>query len=156
MRKALLAALCLVVFVSAAFAEGKLESKWHCGKPSAEKSLEIGDAPGHMYAIAQGTCEATASSVGEKTGVYTESQEVWKDSYTSRGTFVVTTGNGDKMYDTYEQKGDLVKKTVTEHWKAAGGTGKHKGATGSGTCTATLHDDGTSDWECRGTISSVK
>jgi len=154
MRKALLVALCLVVFGSLAVAQTKFETKWHCGKPSEEKSIEIGDAPGHAYAIAQGTCEATSSKTGEKTGIYTELQEVWKDRYTSHGQFNVTLENGDKLYDSYEQKGDLVKKTVAENWKNVGGTGKHKGAKGSGTCTATLHDDGTSDWDCSGTIST--
>src|SRR3954447_23103829 len=148
MHKALLVALCLVVFATVAVAQTKVETKWHCGKPSEEKSIEIGDVPGHAYAVAQGKCEVTSSSTGEKTGVYTELQEVWKDRYTSHGRFVITMENGDKVYDAYEQKGDLGKKTVAENWKKVGGTGKQKGAKGSGTCAATLHDDGTSDWEC--------
>lgn len=148
MRNALFVALCLVVLVSVAAAQAKVDVKWHCGEPTADKTVDVGDVVGHTYGVAQGTCEASGSNIGEKTGQYTEFQEGWKASYSSRGRFVVTLDGGDKMFYTYEAKGDPVKKTVLENWKIVGGTGKQKGAKGSGTCTGKLNDDNTSDWEC--------
>ena len=150
MRKLLVFAMFLLL-ASVAMAQRKFETKWHCGKPTTEKSVDVGDVAGHSYGVAQGECNAVSSGNGEKTGVFTEVQEMWKTSFTVRGHFVVTTDNGEKIYDTYESVGDPVKKTVSEKWKTAGGTGKHKDARGSGTCAGKLQRDGSSDWDCSGT-----
>ena len=156
MRKQLAIAMCLLVFPLVLMAQTKLETKWHCGKATTEKSVEVGDVPGHTYGIAQGDCTANPSSIGEKTGTFTEFQEVRKGAFNSRGRFVVTSDSGDKTYYTYEATGDLTKKSVAEKWKLIGGTGKFKGTTGIGTCSGKLNDDGTSEWTCAGTISGAK
>jgi hypothetical protein len=156
MRKLLVIAMCLVVLSSLVMAQSKLETKWHCGKSAAEKSFDVGDVAGHSYAIAQGTCDATSSSNGEKMGAYTEFEEIWKASVRANGRFNVTTDNGDKTYYTYQANGDPTQKTVSETWKIVSGTGNHTGAKGSGTCTGKLNDDGSSDWNCTGTISAGK
>ena len=158
MRKVLFVAFCLLVLVlGSAVAQDKLSSKWNCAKATANPTLEVGDVEGHSYALGQGTCSATASDAGEKSGAYTEFDETWKTSYTGHGRFNVTTENGDKVYYTYESKGPSdIKKPANNTFKIVGGTGKHKGIKGSGSCEGTRHEDGSSDWTCTGTTSMAK
>ena len=156
MRKLWVVAVSVNGLMSVGAAQQKMESKWHCGKVSTENSVEVGDVAGHSYGIEQGDCQATSSSTGEKTGKFTEFVEAWKSRVSTRGQFNVTYDNGDTITHSYTAEADLAKKTVQEKWKVVSGTGKHKGATGAGTCSGKLNDDGTSDWECSGTISTGK
>ena len=153
MRKLLFVAFCLLVFCSAAMAQ-KVDTKWHCAVPTANQKLDVGDEPDHSYVIAQGICMATASSSGEKSGAYTEFQELRKASFTNQGHFDVTMDNGDTAYYSYEGSGPTdITKPATNKWKIIGGTGKHKDMKGSGSCSGTRHEDGSSDWACTGTYS---
>ncbi len=158
MRQLLFVALCCGLFGSAAMAQSKLETKWHCDKPSAMQKLDVGDVPDHSYVIAQGSCAATAGdSLSDKSGAYTEFQELWKAKFTNHGRFNVTTGSGDMAYYTYEGSGPTdITKPATNKWKIHSGTGKVKGINGTGGCTGARHDDGTSDWTCTGTYSMGK
>ncbi len=156
MRKVCVFAFGLLVFASAAMAQEKGETKWHCNKPTAEQKYDVGDVAGHAYALSQGTCEATSSTMGEKSGAYTEFQEQWKASGTNHGRFIVTMDDGGKTYYTYQGTVNPAKKSAANKWKIVGGTGKHKGATGAGSCTGTMNDDGSSDWECSGTMGAAK
>jgi len=157
MRKRLFVAFCLLVLGSLAVAQGKIETKWNCAKASTNPSLEVGDVAGHAYALGQGTCTATSSGSGEKSGAYTEFDEAWKASYTGHGRFNVTMDNGDMVYYTYESSGPSdIKKPATNKWKIVSGTGKQKGVKGSGSCSGTRHEDGSSDWACTGTTSMGK
>jgi len=156
MRKLSLVAFCLLVFGSAAMAQ-KIDTKWHCGKTAAEHKLDVGDTPDHSYVISQGTCVATSSGSGEKTGTYTVFQNLWKESSTGHGHFNVTMENGDMAYYTYESSGSNdIKKPAENKWKIVNGTGKQKDMKGSGTCAGTRHEDGSSDWVCTGTSSMGK
>ncbi len=155
MRRLIVVLMCLLVS-SALFAQTKFQTKYHCPKSDAQKGFDVGDVEGHSMGVGQGTCEATKAGAGEKSGVYTETQEMWKSSSKSRGHFVVTMENGDKLYHSYEAVGDPAKNTVAEKWRITGGTGKHKTATGSGTCTGKLNEDGSSDWDCTGTTTTAK
>jgi hypothetical protein len=153
MRKQLFVAFCLLAFGSAAMAQ-KVDTKWHCAAPTANHNFAVGDEPDHSYVISQGSCTATASGSGEKSGAYTEFQEVWKASFTNHGRFNVTMDNGDMAYYTYEGSGSTdITKPATNTWKILSGTGKHKGMKGSGSCSGTRHEDGSSDWACTGTYS---
>jgi len=153
MPKQFFVAFCLLVFGSAAMAE-KVDTKWHCAAPTANQKLDVGDEPDHSYAISQGTCTATVSASGEKSGAFTEFQEVWKASFTNHGRFNATMDNGDMAYYTYEGSGPTdIAKPVTNKWKILSGTGKHKGMKGSGSCSGTRHEDGSSDWACTGTYT---
>jgi hypothetical protein len=153
MRKQLFVAFCLLVFASAAIAQ-KVDTKWHCVAPTANHTLDVGDEPGHSYVLGQGTCTATASGSGEKSGAYTEFQELWKASFTNHGRFNVTMDNGDMAYYTYEGSGPTdIAKPATNTWKILSGTGKHQAMKGSGSCSGTRHEDGSSDWACTGTYS---
>ncbi len=155
MRRLLVVSMCLLV-PTFLVAQTKFESKYHCPKSDAEKTFDVGDVAGHSYGVAQGSCEATKAGAGEKSGVYTETQEIWKSSFKARGNFVVTMENGDKLYHSYEAVGDPVKNTIAEKWRITGGTGKHKTATGSGTCAGKINADGSSDWDCTGTTTVGK
>ena len=153
MRKLLFVAFCLLAFGSAAIAE-KIDTKWHCATPTANHKFDVGDEPDHAYALAQGACTATATVSGEKSGAYTEYQELWKASYTNHGRYNVTMDNGDMVYYTYEGSGPAdITKPAANKWKILSGTGKHKDMKGSGSCSGTRHEDGSSDWACTGSYS---
>ncbi len=159
MRKLLLVACVLLVSGSAALAQNKVDTKWHCPKQTADHKFDVGDVPDHSYMILQGTCNATSSDSGyaEKTGGYTEFLEIWKASMNVHGRFNVTMDNGDKVYYTYERTASTdITKPATDKWQIHGGTGKYKGIKGSGTCAGTFSADGSSDWACTGTYSIGK
>jgi len=154
MRKPLLIAFCLLAFGSAAIAE-KIDTKWHCTKPAAEHTFDVGDTPNHTYGIAQGTCTATGGNAGEKSGAWTEFQNSWKEKMENHGHFNVTTKDGDIEYYTYQGSSADMKKLSNE-WKIESGTGKHKGIKGSGACSGMQNEDGSSDWTCTGTAMMGK
>ena len=159
MRKLMFVVCFVALLASAAMAQGKIETKWQCQKPSAEHHFDVGDVPDHNYSIAQGTCTATASGkdFAEKSGQYTEFDEMWKASMTGHGRFNVTMESGDKIYYTYETSGPIEPgKPVGNKWKVASGTGKYKGIKGSGSCSGKRSADGSSTWECNGTYSTGK
>jgi hypothetical protein len=145
--------VCMLMCVTAAMAQN-VDTKWHCTKPAENPMLKVGDVPDHNYALAQGTCDAESSGVGEKSGAWTEFQETWKGSFASHGRFNVTTDGGDMVYYTYEYSGKPDDKKLSNKWKIVSGTGKHKGIKGAGTCSGVRNDDGSSDWECTGTTST--
>jgi hypothetical protein len=156
MRKLLFIACSLVLFGSAAMAQGKIDDKWHCAKPTAQQKMDVGDMPDHSYGIAQGACDATSSdpSFAEKSGAYTESQEMWKTTVSVKGHFMVTMDNGDKIHYSYTGSGSTdATKPMSNKWNIVSGTGKHKGIKGSGTCSGTSNADGSSDWACTGTYT---
>jgi hypothetical protein len=157
MRKLLLAALTLLVSVSVAMAQSKVDTKWHCPKATTEHKLDVGDVPDHSYWIGQGSCDAASSGgdLKEKTGTFTEFHDAWKASFNFHGYFIATADDGDKVNYTYEGSASAdTTKPVSNKWKIVGGTGKHKGIKGSGTCSGKASADGSYyDWECTGTYS---
>ena len=156
MRKLLLVAFSLLVSVSVAVAQSKIDTKWHCPKATTEYKLAVGDVPDHLYWIGQATCDATSSGgdLKEKNGTFTEFHDAWKASFNYHGYFIATTDDGDKVNYTYEGSGSPdVTKPVANKWKIVGGTGKHKGIKGSGTCSGKSNADGSADLECTGTYS---
>jgi len=157
-RILLLVACFLLVCSSAAMAQSVVDTKWHCPKQSVEHKIEVGDVPDHSYMILQGACNATSSHSGfpEKTGVYTEFQEIWKASITFHGRFNVTMDNGDKVYYTYEGSAPTdFTKPFSQKMKILSGTGKYKGIKGTGTCSEKINAD-IADLTCTGTYSMGK
>jgi len=156
MRNFVLVALSLLVSISAAMAQSKVDTKWHCGKATAEHKLDVGDAPDHVLWIGQGACDATASEgdLKEKSGQFTEFHDQWKASFNFHGYYNATTDNGDKVHYTYEGSTSTdTTKPAANKWKIVSGTGKNKGIKGSGTCSGKANADGSYDWECTGTYS---
>jgi hypothetical protein len=160
MKRILLFVACsLLVLGSAAMAQNKVDTKWHCPKNLVEHKFDVGDVPGHSYLIAQGTCNATASDSGfaEKTDDWTEFQEIWKASINFHGRANMTMDNGDKVYYTYEGSASTdITKPAPIKWKILSGTGKYKGIKGSGTCSGKFNADGSFDNACTGTYSLGK
>lgn len=148
MRKPFAVTLWVLALASFALSQTAAETKWHCDKPTTQNQLDLPDGSGHQYVIAQGNCTATSSTMGEKTGQFTEFQDASKTTFSNHGRFVATTENGDKAYYNYQGTGDLAKKTAANKWKVTGGTGKFKSGGPSGSCKGTLSDDGGSDWTC--------
>jgi hypothetical protein len=153
MRKFAFVAFCMLVSGSAAMAQSKINTVWHCAADASKQaSFDVGDVAGHSYAIVQGTCTATKTATGDKTGAFTEFDENWTASYTNRGRFNVTKDSGDMVYYSYSGSGPAdIKKPAKNTWKILSGTGKQKGITGSGGCTGVRNADGSSDWTCTGT-----
>ncbi|MGA9530135.1 MAG: hypothetical protein WBS24_18620 [Terriglobales bacterium] len=155
MRRLLFVAFCMALLGALGFAQ-KIDTKWHCSKPTTNPTMDVGDTPGHVYALAQGTCSATSSGSGEKSGAYTEFDEISKASMTGHGRFNVTMENGDMAYYSYDTSAPAdMKKPATNKWKIVSGTGKHKGVTGTGSCSGIRNDDGSSDWTCKGTTAGA-
>lgn len=155
--------LCLVCLsASMALAQGKVDSQWNCGKPTAVQSMDVGDQPGHAYAIAQFNCTATKGEIAgqkEKEGTGTEFDEVKGTAVRLHGVFVETVANGDKLYINYQgtatmDKGQL--QSANNTWSIADGTGKFKGAKGKGNCKAKGNPDGSSTFDCAGSYTLAK
>ncbi|MBZ5614109.1 MAG: hypothetical protein LAO23_08895 [Acidobacteriia bacterium] len=156
MRKLLLVALAALLCVSVAMAQSKVDTKWHCSKAATAHTLDVGDAPDHTYYIGQGKCDATSSTgdLKEKAGQYTEFHDAWKASFNFHGHYNATMDDGDKVNYTYEGSTSTdITKPLANKWKIVGGTGKHKGIKGSGSCAGKQNADGSADWECTGTYS---
>jgi hypothetical protein len=139
--------LCLLVLGTAASAQKKVDTTWHCLKAATVQKLDVGDEPDHSYLIQQGTCTAASSKTGQKSGTYTEFHELWKDSFTFHGRYNATAENGDMTFYTYEGSYDP-KKPLMNKWKIVNGTGKQKGTKGSGSCAGKANQDGSIDWDC--------
>jgi hypothetical protein len=156
MRKLLLVVCSLLVSASVATAQSKIDTKWHCSKPSGDQKVDVGDVPDHSYWIGQGTCDAASSDgdLKEKSGHYTEFHDVWKASFTFHGYYNATMDDGDKVYYKYEGTGSTdPAKPISNKWKVVNGTGKYKGIKGSGSCSGKLNADGSDDITCTGTYS---
>jgi len=158
-RVPLFLACSVLVFGSAAMAQNKVDTKWHCPKQSVSHALDVGDIPDHSYVILQGTCNATSSdsSFAEKTCAWTEFQERWKASFNFHGRQNTTMDNGDEVYYTYEGSASTdLTKPFSNKWKIVSGTGKYKGIKGSGTYSGKFNADGSIDITYAGTYSTSK
>lgn len=86
----------------------------------------------------------------------TEFSEAHGDNASGHGFFVETLSSGDKINYTYTLTGvskDGKPVSGSNKWTAVGGTGKFKGATGSGSCKGTGNPDGSANYDCTGNIT---
>jgi hypothetical protein len=162
MHKLLVAVCSMCLSASVVMAQGKVDSQWNCGKPTAGNSIDVGDQPGHAYAISQFNCTATkgeVEGVKEKDGVGTEFDDVKGNASRFHGVFVETLANGDKLYISYTGRAKLEKGQVlsaSNAWSTTNGTGKVKGAKGKGTCNGKGNPDGSSTFDCAGDYTLAK
>jgi hypothetical protein len=155
MRKLMLVALSLSLSASVAMAQSKIDTKWHCSKPTDQK-IDVGDVPDHIFWIGEGPCDANSSTgdLKEKSGHFAEFHDAWKASFNFHGYYNATTEDGDKVYYTYEGSGSPdPTKPISNKWKIVRGSGKLKGIKGSGSCSGKVNDDGSDDLTCTGTYS---
>lgn len=162
MRKLVLIGGLVCLCATVALAQGKIASEWKCAKPAMMHALEVGDQPGHAYAIDQVKCTAVKGEMAgakEKEGTGTEFADVNGDKSSGHGLFVETLASGDKAHITYQftattKNGQF--QSGSNKWQISGGTGKLKGAKGSGSCTAKGNPDGSSNFTCNGTYTLSK
>jgi hypothetical protein len=152
-----LCGLCVVSGI--ALAQGKANVQWKCDKPAVQHNIDVGDKPGHAYAIDQINCTAIKGEIGGvkiKSGTGTEFADVKGDKATGHGEFVESMENGDKNYYKYEFTGTSKNgafESGTNKWSMTEGGGKMKGGKASGTCTAKGNADGSTSFDCMGTYA---
>ena len=161
MRRIPLFALALCMAGSVVGAQA-VNVTWKCAPQGTPTALQVGDAAGHAYVLDQINCTALKGSIGgvkQKEGLGTEFAEATGDNAKGHGFFVETLSSGDKIHYTYTLTGvskDGKPVSGANKWTVVGGTGKFKGATGSGTCKGTGNPDGSSTFDCKGSITAGK
>ena len=142
-----------------ALAQGKSNVQWKCDKPAVQHTINVGDKPGHAYAIDQIDCTAIKGEIAGvkiKSGTGTEFLDVKGDKTTGHGEFVESMENGDKNYYRYEFTGTSKNgafESGSNKWSMTEGGGKMKGGKASGTCTAKGNADGSTSFDCMGTYT---
>ena len=84
-----LCGLCVVPGI--ALAQEKSNVQWKCDKPTVQHNIDVGDKPGHAYAIDQINCTAIKGEIAGvkmKSGTGTEFLDVKGDKTTGHGEFV--------------------------------------------------------------------
>ena len=135
----------------AAWAQTRLAGTSVCGKPESQQALQVGDRPGHSFAISQGKCNwtkpAEIGGVETKDDVVTLMEEISGNRARSRGFGVGTMANGDKFFvrihGTVVMKEGMVQSSDGQ-LSFVGGTGKLAGLKGKGTYKGTGGPDGVS------------
>ncbi|MBZ5510592.1 MAG: hypothetical protein LAN70_05410 [Acidobacteriia bacterium] len=155
--------LCSVCLLSCgALAQVKMDNQWKCGKATIQHSIDVGDKPGHAYAVDQINCTAPKGEIDgvkRKSGMGTEFIEVTGDKFTGHGEFVETMANGDKNFYTYQMMGTMkngVLQAGSDKWTLREGGGKLKGAKASGTCKGAGNADQSATWDCTGEYTMAK
>src|SRR5215469_4211868 len=98
--------LCMVSNIAPALEKSNVQ--WKCDKPAVQHAIDVGDKPGHAYAIDQINCTAIKGEIGGvkmKSGTGTEFLDIKGDKTTGHGEFVESMENGDKNYYKYEFTG---------------------------------------------------
>jgi hypothetical protein len=128
-------------------------------KPDPPAPVEIGDKPGHFFAIGKAQCTWSGfgiAGVQSKEGVSLSLDEIHGDKSTSNGYHTATYANGDKTVAHFQgtattKDGKFLSGGGT--WTYTSGTGKFKGITGKGTFQGTPNADGTVAYKVEGTYS---
>jgi hypothetical protein len=130
-------------------AQTKISGSSQCSKPDQQNAIEIGDKPGHSFAIAKQTCTWTKplEIAGATNKEYTSaiSSDVNGTKEHDRGIAVDSWSSGDKSYVHWQGNGTVQDGKATGQegtWTFAGGTGKLKGIQGKGKGTYTASGDG--------------
>src|SRR5512141_876884 len=133
----------------------KTSGKAQCkGDPPAP--VEIGDKPGHSFAIGKAQCTWSGFEIAGapyKDGVSVSSDEINGDKVNSNGYHTATMANGDKTVAHFQ--GSATKKDGKFQsgggtWTFTSGTGKCKSIKGKGTYKGTPNADGTVTYQVNG------
>ena len=142
--------VCAFVLVTAAEAGAQTKFSGKCSQPQPDPNytIPVGDRAGHAMVLAKAKC---TWSEGELAGVQLKEEEdtvvsdVTGNMSRDRGYGVGLLANGDKCFvrfdgtTTYKNSAPV---TATCTWHFTGGTGKLKGLTGKGTCSAAFDASG--------------
>ena len=100
--KAIPAFLTVLVLATLSFAQTKISGTVQCSKPDQQQKIEIGDQPGHAFAINQGKCKWTKpmeiAGTQTKEDIGTGFDEINGNKSHGHGYVVGTLANGDKMH----------------------------------------------------------
>lgn len=133
--------LATLALAATCLAQTKISGTVKCGKPDQFHQINIGDKPGHAYAISQDKCTwakpMTINGIQTKEDLGTNFSEMTGNSAHGHGYVLGTMSNGDKFVATTESMDtyDNGKAIGTQGtWSfASGGTGSMMGVSGSGT-----------------------
>ena len=143
------------------FAQVKSTVQWKCDKPSDQHSINVGDKPGHTYAVDQINCTPVNGDINgarRKSGTGTEFLEFRGNRFTGHGEFIETMENGDRNFYTYQMTGTSQNGVLqgSDTWSMREGAGKLKGAKATGSCKGGSNPDGTATWNCSGDYTMAK
>ena len=134
------ATVVVLLLATIAVAQTKVSGTSTCGKPDQQQKIDVGDKPGHAFAISQGKCNWTKpmdlAGIQTKEDVVTTFAEITGAGAQSHGVVVGTMSNGDAMRVRIQGKDaykDEKLQTSDGTWSFVGGTGKLKGIKGKGT-----------------------
>ena len=145
MNKVVLSCLIAPMLGVTAHAQTKISGSSQCAKPDQQNAIEVGDKPGHVFAIAKQSCTWSkpmeVAGLTNKTYESTIFSEATATKSRDHGVVVDTYSNGDKGVVRFQGSATLKDgKAVGQEgtWSFASGTGKLKGIQGKGTykCTA--------------------
>ena len=156
--KTVLVFLGAAALATSAVAQNKATGTAQC-KPDPPVPVEIGDKPGHFFAIGKAQCTWTGfeiAGVQYKDGVSVSQDEIHGDKSTSNGYHTATLANGDKTTAHFHgtavtKDGKFVSGAGT--WTFSSGTGKFKGINGKGTFKGTGNADGSATYKVDGEYS---
>ena len=143
----------VIVLALAAFsvAQTNISGTVSCAKPDQSQKIDIGDKPGHAYAISQGKCTwmKPMDIAGTQThdDVGTNFDEMTPAGAHGHRYVLGTMANGDKFVARTDSKdaykdGKPVSTEGTWSFVSGGGSGKLKGISGKGTYKGKPDADG--------------
>jgi hypothetical protein len=158
--------ICAMVMAMAASAgaQSKFSGKCTQGKPDPNYTIQVVDKADHSLMLAKVKCTWSSGDLGGDTlkaeeDVFTS--DVKGKMSRDHGYGTGTTASGDKYFVRFDgtttfEKNAPVSGTCT--WNFTGGTGKLKGLTGKGTCTAKFDATGGGEFDIQGEyqIASTK
>ena len=155
--------LMLLIAAGSANAQVKISGTAKCAKPEVQHSLNISGNSDQAFSISQSKCTWsqpwTIAGIKGNEGEVLQSSEIKGDTITWHAVYVDNMENGDRStYDEHGSgtlKGGLLQ-SGEEKWTLVAGTGKLKGYKGTGTCRGSGAPDGSSSWQCEGTLTPPK
>jgi hypothetical protein len=163
MKKIIQAVLMVCAFSLFAAAQTKISGTVKCGKPDQFQKIDVGDKPGHAFAVSQAKCTWTKpidlGGAQTKDDVGTDSLEITDSGAETNGYVVGTLTSGDKIFvrtQGKDTKKDGKPESTAGTWSFAGGTGKVEGLKGGGTFTGKPDSEGNFLIEVKGQYSLAK
>ena len=150
--------LCAFVLAEAAGAAAQTKFTGSCkqGKPDPNYTVPVADRASHTMVLAKVTCTWTEGELaGDKltTEEDTVSSDLSRNTSRDRGYGVGALASGDKYFVRFDGTTTFKNNAPTSatcNWSFTGGTGKLKGLTGKGTCSATYDATGAAVFQVQG------
>lgn len=153
-------ALLPLLLVGNLIAQNRVTGELKCAKSADVKTVDIGDAPDHKLSLSQRTCgwaqpltiqEMRSSPDAHDT--LSVVSEIRGHTSEDRGYQTVSMVNGDRVEVRFTGSSSVNKGTGQGLWRIAGGEGKFRGITGSGSFSSSQAADGTLSIQFNGSYS---